>query len=179
MIALLPGEKIIIGIRKHWLMFAIQTSGLVIAGIVPIVFLPFVKGLLGTALTAIGEARFENLMVFIIAAWLLVIAMILFVMLTNYYLDMLVVTNHRLIDIDQISLFARDIATAPLAKIEDVKIEVFGILATVFKFGNLHIQTAAETKEIIIRGIRYPERAKDYVMRAYQAAITAQGQQSI
>jgi membrane protein YdbS with pleckstrin-like domain len=178
MINLIPGEKIIVGIRKHWFIFAIEAFGLIVAAIVPVVFLIFAKGMMGDTVQVIGEARFENLAIFLIGAWLLLIVMILFIMLTNYYLDMLVVTNQRLIDIDQISLFARDIATAPLTKIEDVKIEVFGVLATMFKFGNLHIQTAAETKEIVIRGIRYPERAKDYIMQAYQAAVATTNQQS-
>jgi hypothetical protein len=58
-----------------------------------------------------------------------------------------------------------------LHNVEDVKVEVLGILATIFKFGNLHIQTAAETKEFVVRGVRHPEYARTIIMGAYQEAI--------
>lgn len=173
LIELLPNEKIIVGIRKHWLVFFVEMFGLMLAAVVPLVLAPFVDNVLGPEVVASvgGAVRLENVLVFLIGAWLLIVAMVLFVSLTSYYLDILIITNQRLIDIDQIWLFARDVATAPLQNIEDVKVEALGIFATLFKFGTLHIQTAAETKEVVIRGIRHPERAKDAVMRAYHEAL--------
>jgi len=168
---LLPGEKIIIGIRKHWFVFFIETSGLLLAGVVPFILAFFSEELFGEVVTVIGSAQFENILVFLASAWLILLTMIFFVIFTNYYLDMLIVTNQRLIDIEQISLFARDVATAPLHNLEDIKIESLGLFATFLKFGTLQIQTAAETKEIVIKGIRHPERAKDIIMQAYQEAI--------
>lgn len=171
LIDLLPEEKIIVGIRKHWFVFFLESFGLVVAGVVPFILVVFTEAIFSDLVAAIGATELENILVFFTAAWLIVLTVIFFVVFTNYYLDMLIVTSQRLIDIDQISLFARDVATAPLHNIEDIKIESLGIFATLFKFGNLHIQTAAETKEIIIRGIRRPERAKDIIMQAYQGAI--------
>ena len=175
MLELHPEEKIIVGIRKHWFVFFLEASGLMVAAVVPFILTMFADTMFEGVVTAIGTATFENLLLFTLAAWLIILTVAFFVIFTTYYLDMLVVTNQRLIDVDQISLFARDIATAPLHNVEDVKIESLGIFATLFKFGNLHIQTAAESKEIIIRGIRHPERARDIVLRAYHEA-TKQGQ---
>lgn len=171
MIQLLEGEKVIVGIRKHWFVFFIEAIGLFIAALVPFALLPFAERFFPEAVAAVGVTQFENAIVFFAAAWLILLTMVFFVIFTNYYLDMLIVTNQRLIDIDQIALFSRDVATMPLHNLEDVKVEELGIFATLFKFGNLHIQTAAETKEVVIRGIRHPERAKDWVMNAYQQAI--------
>jgi hypothetical protein len=171
MISILPGEKIIVGIRKHWFVFALEISGMIVAAVVPFVLASFAERIMPEIVAVIGVAQFENGMLFLLACWLILLAMIFFISFTSYYLDMLVVTSQRLIDIDQISLFSRDVATAPLHNVEDVKIESIGIFATLFGFGNLHIQTAAETKEIVIRGIRRPERAKDIIMRAYQEAV--------
>lgn len=170
MFELNPEEKIIVGIRKHWFVFFLEVFGLFIAAAVPIIIAVFTDNMFPKLVASVGQTTFENLALFAIAAWLIVLSIAFFVIFTTYYLDMLVVTNQRLIDIDQISLFARDIATAPLQNIEDIKVESLGIFATIFKFGNLHIQTAAESKEILIRGIRHPERARDIVMAAYHEA---------
>jgi membrane protein YdbS with pleckstrin-like domain len=92
------------------------------------------------------------------------------VAITNYYLDILFVTNKHLIDVDQLGLFSRDIATTPIHNIEDIKIEIKGILGTWFQFGNLHIQTAGASKEMIIRGIKHPQEAKDAILMAYDSS---------
>jgi membrane glycosyltransferase len=178
MISILPGERIIVGIRKHWFVFALEISGMIIAAVVPFVLASFAERIMPDIVAVVGVAQFENGMLFLLACWLVLLAMIFFISFTSYYLDMLVVTSQRLIDIDQKSLFSRDVATAPIHNVEDVKIESIGIFATLFGFGNLHIQTAAETKEIVIRGIRRPERAKDIIMQAYQENIASTGRQN-
>jgi membrane protein YdbS with pleckstrin-like domain len=171
LVEILPGENIIVGIRKHWFVFVLEMWGLFLAAIIPFFLLPFFGGIFADQIATIGQTNYENIMVFASGAWLLLIMMIVFIAMTNYYLDILIVTNQRLIDIDQIGLFARDVATMPIQNLEDVKVLELGFFATMFKFGSLQIQTAAETKEIVIRGLRHPERAKDIIMRAYQAAI--------
>jgi hypothetical protein len=89
------------------------------------------------------------------------------VILTTYYLDVVIVTNKRILDVDQVALFSRDVAGLPIENLEDIKIETSGILAEIFKFGDLHIQSAAQAKEVEVRGIHHPERARDVIMNAY------------
>ena len=170
-IELLPGEEIIVGIRKHWFVFFIEIFGLLIAALVPMILAGTAEALFPEFVSSIAD--FNTLAIFCVAAWLILLTIIFFVIFTTYYLDILIVTNQRLIDVDQRTLFARDVATAPLRNVEDVKIESIGIFATLFHFGNLYIQTAAEQREIMIYGIRRPERAKDIIMAAYQKAISS------
>lgn len=159
-----------VGMRKHWFIFLLEISGLIIAALLPFVLIPFYQRIMPTMVATVGVDRFDNLMVFMISAWELVVVMGFFISLTGYYLDILIVTNQRLIDVDQVSLFSRDIAVAPLQQVQDVKVEVLGIFATFFKFGNIHIQSAGERREMVIKGIRYPEYARDVLMKAYHEA---------
>lgn len=168
---LLPGEKIIVGLRKHWFIFFIETFGLFIAGVIPVALSPWARVVLEPSFPAFSASQINSVTIFALAAWLLLLLFVFFVLLTTYYLDIIVVTNERIIDIEQLSLFSRDIAVTSLHNVEDVKVEVLGILATIFKFGNLHIQTAAETKEFVVRGVRHPEYARTMIMGAYQEAI--------
>ncbi len=168
MIDLLPDEKIIVGIRKHWLIFLFQTLPLILGALLPVILIPFYDTIFAPAVASLGADRFQNLVAFFVGGWVLLMIIIFFVLLTIYYLNILIITNERVIEVTQDGLFARDIAVCPLEKIEDVKVEVLGIFPTFFKFGNLYIQTAAESREILVFGIRYPEYARDTIMKVYE-----------
>jgi len=166
MIQLQEGEKIVLEARKHWFVFLAEGALIIVVVVVPVViilaafiFFPSVAGYLT-----------RDIWVFVLffwAAWAEIIWIGFFIAWTNYYLDVLVVTNKRIIDVDQISLFRRDIATVPLQNIQDIKIEIKGIIPTFFKFGNIYIQTAGASKEAVIRGITDPSAVKDVISKLY------------
>jgi hypothetical protein len=60
----------------------------------------------------------------------------------NFYLSLQIVTNKRVIDIDQKGLFDREINSMPVSNIEDVTFKMSGFAGTVFNYGNVIIQTA-------------------------------------
>lgn len=162
-----PDEKVLAMVRKHWLMFAMEHIGFMFAVLVPVIILPFAGALAPGLADIVGGDKLHYVVVFIIASWLLLMWMMFAVMITNYYLDILIVTDKRLIDIDQVGLFSRDVAVVPVEKIEDIKTEVFGIIPTFFHFGDLQVQTAGGETQIRIRGIRNPQDVKNQIMDAY------------
>jgi len=86
--------------------------------------------------------------------WMLAIWMMLFTVWTNYYLDIWIVTDKRIINIDQIHLFKREVSTLRIERVQDIKIETDGFFATMFGFGNLQVQTAGpEASFYLIKGI--------------------------
>ena len=66
--------------------------------------------------------------------------MLLFINLTNYYLDVWYVTSDRLVDIEQKGLFHRDEAVLRLDNIQDVAIASKGIIQTLLGFGNIRVK---------------------------------------
>ncbi|MDP3985286.1 MAG: PH domain-containing protein, partial [bacterium] len=61
---------------------------------------------------------------------------------TDYYLDLWVVTNDRIVNIEQHGLFGRTVAELDLYKVQDVTSDVRGMISTFLNYGNVHIQTA-------------------------------------
>lgn len=171
MISLQDGEKIILEARKHWFVFLAEGILILIAVVLPALILLF-SFLLFPAVRAYMVSDIIIGIVFFWAAWAQLSILGFFVTWTNYYLDVLVVTNKRIIDIDQIGLFRRDVATVPLQNIQDVKIEIKGIIPTFFKFGDLHIQTAGVNKEVLIRGLAEPAKIKDAISMLYHRGTT-------
>lgn len=82
----------------------------------------------------------------------------------DFYLDMMIVTNDRIIDIDQIGLFGRTIAEVDLYQIQDATSEVRGIFATMFNYGNLIIQTAGAIPKFTLHNISRPHYYRQMIL---------------
>lgn len=165
MITLSENEKIILEIRKHWFLVAAPSLSFIILFLVPPVtlfFLPLVERALPSHATV-------PLAHFILTLYSMVILLLFFLMWTNYYLDMWIVTSERIVDIEQHGLFQREISEIPLSRVQDVTIEVRGIIETFLKFGTIRIQTAGE-REFFIRGVPHLYEIKDAILKGGRMA---------
>ena len=170
MITLQDNEHVIYKIRKHWLVFALEVAALGLLAVVPILVLvsvyqvgviPNIKPLTNNGLT---------LIIFFYSVWLIILTHLVALIRTDYYLDVWLVTNQRVIDVEQLGLFHRRIASFRLDMIQDIKILVPGFLATFLKYGNLHIQTAGDFREFSIKNVADPYRLKEIIEREHHRA---------
>lgn len=79
-------------------------------------------------------------------------------------LTAVVITNKRVIDFDQHSLFMRQISEAPFANIQDISLEQKGFWAMVLNFGTIKIQTAGAQNVLELQFIRHPRRAQELLV---------------
>lgn len=78
----------------------------------------------------------------LISAYVLTILLLFFHNFIDYYLDVWVVTNERLLNIEQKGFFSRVIAEIRYYRVQDVASEVKGIISTLFNYGDVTVQTA-------------------------------------
>ena len=161
-------EKIVVVIRKHWLVFILEAFVIVLAIVAPLIAAVFVPSSLLVSLAQIGVSG--DLLLFAYVIFVLVLWMFLFILWTTYFLDAWVVTNRRVIDIDQKTLFYRETTTLMLEKIQDVTVEVQGILATLFGYGKLTLHTAGDGEDIVINFAAHPQYAKDRIIACQDLA---------
>ena len=179
MIKLQEGEKIILEARKHWFVFLAEGILILIAVVLPAAVIVFSLWF-SPSIREYFSGQIIAAVAFFWATWAQLAWIGFFIAWTNYYLDVLVVTDKRIMDIEQISLFRRDVVTVPLENIQDIKVEVIGVIPTLFKFGNLHIQTAGMTKEVLIKGLSRPTEIKDMISELYhKTADLPAGERSI
>ncbi len=163
-----PEEKILLLARKHWFVFFLETIPFFLLALAPILVYKFL---------ALNIQFFLplNYFYFGLAAycgWLLFLWMLLFIRWTIYYLDIWVLTAKRLFDLNQHWLFSRDVTVMRLEQIEDIRVDVHGLFATLLGYGNIEIETAgAEKDQFLIRNVRDPYRVKDIISRAYDTAV--------
>ncbi|MDP2650466.1 MAG: PH domain-containing protein [bacterium] len=155
-IHLQPDEHIVAVVRKHWFILLRDSIAVVLIAALPIILIiPFAPSIPAN----------PEVITFLTALWLLAIWMMLATIWTNYYLDMWIVTDKRIVNIDQIHLFKRDISTLRIERVQDVKVETHGLFATLLHFGNLQVQTAGpEASFYMIRGIPNPSQVRNAIL---------------
>ena len=83
----------------------------------------------------------------------------------EFYLDLWIVTNDRMIDIEQLGLFSRSITEADLYRIQDVTVDVKGLLPTLLKYGNVTVKTASGNQHIVFRNIPHPNEIRQALIQ--------------
>lgn len=156
-------ETIIIYVRKHWLLFALQIFPLIITAVLPIIFPAILDIFLPQSLE-----RFESAGWALYCMWLMVVWVWGFVLWTEYYLDVWVVTDKKIIGAEQYSLFHRNVATLEIEKIQDLSVEVSGLIQTIFRFGTLRVQTAGELRKFELTWAYRPEEAKEIILHTQE-----------
>lgn len=104
------------------------------------------------------------ILVLVASIFVLSSALFFYTYFVTFYLDLMVITNDRLVHIEQQGLFARTISELDLYKIQDATSEVKGIFPSIFGYGNLLIQTAATTEEFKFENIPHPESLRQTIM---------------
>ena len=105
---------------------------------------------------------------FAYAIWLLILWIFFFVEWTDYYLDLWIITNKRIIDVEQNGFFHREVTSFSFDQIQDITVETRGFIETMLKFGTLHIQTAGHNRNIVIKDAHYPEDARSLILDLQQ-----------
>jgi uncharacterized membrane protein YdbT with pleckstrin-like domain len=105
--------------------------------------------------------------VFILFASLYYLSVYLFfyVQFLDFYLDMWIVTNDRIVDIEQHGLFHREITELDLYRIQDATATVKGFFATIFQYGDVNIKTASSNTNIIFMNIPNPNYVREQLIK--------------
>jgi uncharacterized membrane protein YdbT with pleckstrin-like domain len=153
-----PDEKVIFALHRHGFILFTIAAAFLLAALLPLGVYFLVKAellpLFGSEILII----FSRLLVFV---FYLFWWMLFYYAFLDYYLDVWIVTNYRVIGVEQRGLFNRTVAEYKLFRIQDVLAEQKGIFSTVVDYGNVHIQTAGEQEIIELKQIPNP----NYVAR--------------
>ncbi len=77
--------------------------------------------------------------------------------------DVLVVTNLRLVDVDQKGLLSRRVSEASYDAIQDVSWLRKGIWQTIFRMGSVSVQTAGQATNIEVVSVPHPDKLHDLI----------------
>lgn len=148
------GEEIKLVIEKHWIVDLKIFSVFLIIGGLPLGLGIFLGEKLWESTKGIG---FWTYVLFFLV-YLLYIVLFVYLRWLNEKLDIVIVTNERIVSHNQIDLFHRQISEALVEDIQDVKGVEKGILGHLFHFGSLEITNASNQQFFAIKNIKDPYR---------------------
>lgn len=144
-----PDEKIIMFLRRHWL-FLFKV--LIIFAVLILVI-----GIFDYAayyLTSIWESQLGfPIMVLGNSAYFLFVLLFSFANFVDYYLDVWIVTDKRIINVEQKGLFSRIVSEKELWRMQDVTSEVHGFMATSLNYGDIFLQTAGTKGRFVFKQV--------------------------
>lgn len=131
-------EKIILLLRQHPVVN------------VPWVFLTIVLLFLPLVLDYVPIIDFLpiNFQIFTLVLWYLLILAYVMGQFLYWYFNVYIVTDERIVDIDFFGLIYTDVSVTKIDKIQDVTFVQAGLFGAMFNYGDVLIQTAAETSRI-------------------------------
>ncbi|OHA20573.1 MAG: hypothetical protein A2849_03120 [Candidatus Taylorbacteria bacterium RIFCSPHIGHO2_01_FULL_51_15] len=164
MIKLEEGESIEYVARRHWLLFLGEVAFLALLALAPLCLFLIPPSVISVLSEVFAPAEISlRLFFFLWSLWMLFLWMALTLFWTNYYLDVWILTNHRIVDVEQIGLFNRKVSSFRFDQIQDATVKVSGLLATLIDFGTVEIRTASN-ESFGFQGVARPNYLKNRIL---------------
>ncbi len=152
-----PYEKIEFLLRRHPITFIPILLLFIILLLIPVALYFLINSIYPQLLT--GPISFP-LLALATSVYILSIYLFFYAQFIDFYLDLWIVTNDRIVDIEQHGLFSRTTSELDLYRIQDVTVNVDGLFPTIFKYGDVHVKTASNNSDVIFRNIPNPNQVR-------------------
>lgn len=158
------GEEIYLVLRPHWFIFFLK----LLAWVLFASFLLLADWAINQYAPTLKTAPYVNYVNLIKSVYLMFLILGLLILWVMYYLNIQIITNERIVDVTQRSLLHRTISELHLNSIEDVTAETKGIFGTFLDYGNVYVQTAAETERFIFDNVPNPGLVEKTILDLYE-----------
>jgi len=156
-----PDEAVVLILHKHWFILAWPFfKGALF--IVVAIFLPLI-GKIGYYIFNFASLTFVYL------AWIVVWASYILYEYLNWHHDKFIITDKRVVNIDQKSLFNRRVSEIEMDKVQNIAHEITGVSASTFNFGTVIISSAGGDN-IELKDIAQPADVQAVIVKLVKEA---------
>ncbi|HUV72430.1 MAG TPA: hypothetical protein VMW25_05485 [Clostridia bacterium] len=150
-----PEEEILMILRAHWVtnLSWVLTALLLFWAPLLLRFFPLLVSF---------PTRFQLMFVVV---WYLVLLMYVFERFLSWFFNLSIITDERIVDVDFLNLTTKKVSDADIDKIQDVSFTHNGAVGTVFNFGDVSVQTAAEVPEFVFEKVPSPSSVANILQR--------------
>lgn len=159
-----PNEKIVLAVREHWFRLFSKIAIVVILSLLPWL----VKLLISKTGATITAPEINSFISVFSILFYLVLLVVLFIIYTLYYLNLHVVSQERIVDIDQVGLLFHEVSELNIETIEDVTSQTKGLLGNVLNYGTVFIQTAGATERFEFDNVSDPAGIASIILNLYE-----------
>lgn len=154
-------EEVLVVTRPHWIVFGGKAVECLLALAVPFIIWALLRAFYPTfTVEAITGILRLCMILYLYGVWTF-----FFLSWAHYWFDVSIVTTERIVKVEQYSIFRREISEFRISRVQDVTVEIRGVLATLMKFGDLKVLTASEEAGFVFKRIPEPEKIKDIILQ--------------
>ena len=161
-----PNEEILLVVRRHW--FDILKQFLMVFLMALLLIFSFYA--FPYFLGDFSETKLQSLIFFLESGFAVLIWLYAFLIWIDYYFDVWIITDKRIINVEQKGLFMRHISELELPKVQDVTTEIDGIIPSLLNYGDVYIQTAGTVTRFIFWHVPNPYKIKGIIMKLQEKA---------
>lgn len=163
-----PDEKILIVVREHWFRLFIKVAVVALLLLLPAIL----RALLGDDLPLLDTERGAAIIALVLRFYYLGLLLALFVVWILYYLNLHIVSEERIVDIDQTGLLNHIVSELNIETIEDVSSQTTGLFGNLLNYGTVFIQTAGATERFQFEKVPNPARIASVILELYEQQTT-------
>ncbi|MEK7681028.1 MAG: PH domain-containing protein [Patescibacteria group bacterium] len=154
-------EKIARIVRRHWITFLPMIIFFILLLAIP---LGIYWLLINTASGYLQDPIYYTIGILFASIYYLSVILFFYTYFVEFHLDLWIVTNDRLLDIQQKTLFARTVSEVDLYQIQDTSSEIHGIFPSIFNYGDIILQTASAVPKFIFRNVPNPHGLRRMIL---------------
>lgn len=160
-------------VRMHWFFFLSRLLPYFFFALVPfliplaITLVPQLSALVPDAGYATPLARLA------LGTWWLLLWAAAWNTFTKTYLNAWVITNQRIVEIEQSGYFRREVSSLLLDRIQDVTIAINGVTDSLLGIGDINVQSAGAQERFTMANVPSPEYLRDLIMNHVASAPRA------
>jgi membrane protein YdbS with pleckstrin-like domain len=155
-------EHVVYILRRHPFTFLSKIALFVVLFFVPILIYLMITNLFPTI---VEQDAVYVLGILLGSLYYLMILLLFYTQFIVFYLDMWVITNDRIVDVEQLGLFSRTVSELDLFRIQDVTADVHGVFATFLKYGTITVKTASTNVHIVFYDIPKPNTIREELIK--------------
>jgi uncharacterized membrane protein YdbT with pleckstrin-like domain len=155
-------EQVVKVVWDHWFVLLGKIFMLIFAVAIPVVGI-FLLNIIPVGKFIILEGSNAAASTFFLVAWLIIVWIMGWNIWTNYFLNVLLITDIRIFDIEQKGFFRRKSSSFRIDHIQNVSVTQSGVIQTLLNFGTVHFETAGENINLIAAYIARPNDIKKLI----------------
>lgn len=144
-------EEIILLLRAHLITITPWFLWVLIGVLVPIFLIVFLN------VAGILAGVSSGMVIILTLYWYVGLSIFAFLNFLFWYFNVGIITNERIMDIDWNSVTHHDVAVTQMSKVQNAKADISGVMASIFNFGSVYVETAGNTPNIEFLNVKHAQ----------------------
>lgn len=168
-------EEVHLFLRRH---FATNIPW-ILASILLLLSPPLILPFLGEAIPFTSNLPLGSAVILLLFYYTIIFGTVIFTNFINWYFNVYIVTNERIIDVDFVNILYREVSGTRLNLIQDVTVKAGGVVRAIFNYGDVFIQTAGTEVNFDFHAVPHPHEVAREIEKLMEEARAKEGKSDL